>query len=48
VDIDGPDVGCDRYMDQRPGRFREIKSGGRLTGTGFGALFTRIDTTEKK
>jgi hypothetical protein len=42
----GDGVGCDEYIDQKNGRFRQIKAAGgqgrRLTGTGFGALFTRI------
>jgi len=44
------DLGRDEYIDQRHGRFRKIKAAGdrgwRLTGTGFGAHFTRIDNTE--
>ena len=40
------------YIDQRHGRFRQIKTAGdrgrRLPGSGFGAHFTRIENTEKK
>jgi hypothetical protein len=43
----GKDLGCDEYIHQRYGRFRKIKAAGdegrRLTGSGFGAHFTRID-----
>ena len=46
----GEDLGCDEYIDQRHSRFRKIKAAGdggrRLTGSGVGALFTRIVTTE--
>lgn len=43
-------VGRDEYIDQKHGRFRKIKAAGvrsrRLTGTGFGGLFTHIENTE--
>lgn len=45
-------MGCEEHIDQKHSRFDEIKAvavgGWRLTGTGFGVLFTRIENTEKK
>jgi len=43
----GDGVGRDEYIDQKHGRFRQIKAaGGRAVGrrrSGFGALFTQIN-----
>ena len=46
----GDSVGRDEYIDQKHGRFRQIKAASgwlarRVTGTGFGCLFTQTRTT---